>query len=284
MRRAEEIGRGRDEEDLGAFAVDRRVHPDAGEFLDFAHGEIERVLEPVRLDPEMVAGAVAIGRGFHDPVDVAAHQVQQLARHHGDLRRIDAVGAVHRAAPALGALVEVVEPLLEHIHRQVAAAGQPAERASGGREVPAVDRAEQLGAQHRHVPGVAGAEIEVALVGAGAAAHADIHEQPEGAVFFQPLAHALEHDLPPVFGEFPVQVCGLPVPRVGQPQVLEVFGRARVRVRAFAEFGSGAGPRRARLRVVDLHQLVGVNRHVSPDPVGQTIVVRGPSCRGRQTT
>ena len=47
-------------------------------------------------------------------------QVEQLPGHHRDLRRVDAVGAEHRAAPALGALVEVVVPLLEDVLRQLA--------------------------------------------------------------------------------------------------------------------------------------------------------------------
>src|ERR1035441_5170392 len=87
----------------------------------------------------------------------------------------------------------------------------------------------------RHVPGVARAEIEMALVGAGAAAHADIHEQPEGAILFEALAHAVEYDFPPVFGKLPIQVGGLPLARVGQSEVLEVLGGAGMRVSAFAE-------------------------------------------------
>ena len=55
--------------------------------------------------------------------------------------------------------------------------------------------------------------IEVALVGAGPAAHADIHEELEGAVLLQPLPHPVQDDLFPVLGQLPVLVGGLPVPR-----------------------------------------------------------------------
>ncbi len=127
MRRAEVVGRGHDEQDLRAFAIDGGIHADAGQLLQFVHGEIDAVLEAVRLNAQVVAGAEAVGRGLQHPVDVAADQVQQLAADHGDFRGVDAVGAEDRAAAALGALVEVVEPLLDHVLGEVARAGQRAE-------------------------------------------------------------------------------------------------------------------------------------------------------------
>ena len=66
-----------------------------------------------------------LAAGSMHPVDVAAHQVQQLPADHRDFRGVDAVGAEDRAAAALGALVEVVEPLLQHVLGQLARAGQP---------------------------------------------------------------------------------------------------------------------------------------------------------------
>ncbi len=134
VRRAEVVGRGHDQQNLRALAVDGGFHADAGDLFELIHGEIEAVLEAVRLNAQVIAGAEAVGGGFQHPVDVDAHQVHQLARHHGDFGGVDAVRAEDRAAAALGALVEVVEPLLEDVLGEVAGAGQAAE--AGGR--PAV--------------------------------------------------------------------------------------------------------------------------------------------------
>ena len=117
-------------QDLGALAIDGRLHADAGELLEFVHREIDAVLEAVRLHAQVVAGAEAVGGGLQHPVDVAADQVQQFAADHGDLRRVDAVGAEDRAAAAFRALVEVVEPLLEDVLGEVAGAGELAEQAA----------------------------------------------------------------------------------------------------------------------------------------------------------
>ena len=131
MRRAEVIGRGHDEQDFRALAVDGSFDADAGDLFQFVDGELQAVLEAVRLDAEVVADAEAVGGRLQHPVDVAADQVQQLAADHGDLGGVDAVGAEDRAAAALGALVEVVEPLLDDVFGQVARAGQRGRR--GGR-------------------------------------------------------------------------------------------------------------------------------------------------------
>ena len=72
VRRAEVVGRRHDEQDLGALAVDGRIHADAGQLLEFVHREIDAVLEAVRLHAQVVAGAEAVGRGLQHPVDVAA--------------------------------------------------------------------------------------------------------------------------------------------------------------------------------------------------------------------
>src|ERR1019366_10166862 len=130
--------------------------------------------------------------------DVAADQVQQLAAHHGDFRRVDAVGTEHRAAAAFGALVEVVEPFLDNVFGKFAPAGERAKDAARQGEIAAIHGADQLRAQHRHVLGVAGANIEVALIGAGAAAYAGVHEQAEGTVLVEPFLHALEDDPLPI--------------------------------------------------------------------------------------
>ena len=153
-----------------------------------------------------------LATGSIDPVDVEPEQPQQLPAHHGDFGRVDAEGAEDRAAPALGALVEVVEPLLDDVDGQLAAAGQLAEDLAQGGEVLAVDGSQQLGPQHRHVLRVAAADEEVALVGTGPAADADVHEELERAVLLQPLRHPLQDDLLPVVRQLPVVVGDGPLP------------------------------------------------------------------------
>ncbi len=113
----------------------------AGYLPQLVDGELDAVLEAVGLDAEMVARTEAVGCRLHHPVDVAAEQVQQLAADHGDLGRVDSVGAEHRAAPAFGALVEVVEPLLNDVFGKLASARQPAEEAAGQGEIAPVDGA-----------------------------------------------------------------------------------------------------------------------------------------------
>src|SRR3989304_4441200 len=135
-----------------------------------------RAREAVRLDARGMAGPETVGDGFDDPVDVQAEEVEELAGHHRDLGGVDAVRTEDRAAPALGALEEVVEPLLDDGDGELAPAGEPPQDLPRGREVVPVDRAQELGPEHGHVLGVAAADIEMALVGACAAAHADVHE------------------------------------------------------------------------------------------------------------
>ena len=110
------------------FLVDGNVDADARSVLDVVGHEIEHVLDAVGLDAQVVAGAEAVGRRLDDPVDVAAHEVQQFPADHGDLGLVDAVGAEDGAAAALGALVEVVEPLLEDVLGQIPRPGQSSRR------------------------------------------------------------------------------------------------------------------------------------------------------------
>ena len=98
--------------------------------LDILGDEVQHVLDAVRLDPQVVAGAETIGGRLHGPVDVAAHQVEEFPAQHGDLGLVDAVGAEDRTPPAFGALVEVVKPFLKHVFGQIARPGQAAERLS----------------------------------------------------------------------------------------------------------------------------------------------------------
>ena len=127
MGRSEVVGGGYDEQDLRALAVNRRLDANPRDFLQFVHSEIDAVLEPMRLDAQVVARAKAVGRRFQHPVDIAPHQIEQLPADHGHFCRVDAIGTKNRAATALGALVEVIEPFLEHVFGEFPGARQLAQ-------------------------------------------------------------------------------------------------------------------------------------------------------------
>ena len=94
------------------------------------------------------------------------------------------------------------------VERKFASAGERAENAPREREVSPVHRAEQFGPNHGHVLGVTGADVEMAFIGASAATHADVHEQPEGPVAGGAIFQAVEDDLLPARRELPVLVEG----------------------------------------------------------------------------
>ena len=125
----EVVAGGRDEQDLRALLVDGSFTctPVRSSMSSTMNSSMS--LTPRGLDAQVVSRPEAVRHRLRDPVDVAADEVEELPAHHGDLRLVDAVGAEDRTAAALRALVEVVEPLLEHVDRQVPGAGQPAEAA-----------------------------------------------------------------------------------------------------------------------------------------------------------
>ena len=67
VRGGEVVGRRDDEQHLGALLVDRRLDADAGDLLELVHREVDAVLEAVRLDAQVVAGAEAVGRRLDAP-------------------------------------------------------------------------------------------------------------------------------------------------------------------------------------------------------------------------
>jgi hypothetical protein len=56
--------------------------------------------------------------------DVEAEQIEQLPADDRDLSLVDAVGAEDRTAAAFGALVEIVEPFLQNLYREVPGSGR----------------------------------------------------------------------------------------------------------------------------------------------------------------
>jgi cobalamin biosynthesis protein CbiG len=111
----EDVPRRGDEKDVGPLFHVLGLDPHTGNLLNVVDEKVEHVLEGVGLDAQMVAGFVAVGDRCGDPVDVQTQQVQQLPPHDGDLGGVDAIGAVDRAASALGALKEIVPPLFQDI-------------------------------------------------------------------------------------------------------------------------------------------------------------------------
>ena len=179
-----------------------------GDVLELVAQELHVVLIGMGLDTEVVSGAAAVGHRFHDPVDVEPDEVHQLARRHCHFSGVDTVGAIDAATPALGALIEVVVPLLEDFLGELAAAGDGAENPANGGEVLTVNGTQQLRSENRHVLGIARADEKVTLVGARSAAHADVHEHLERAVLLEKVLEAFINDLLPIFGQLPVGVGG----------------------------------------------------------------------------
>ena len=112
--------------------------------------------------------------------------------------------------------MEIVEPFLDHVFRQLARTGEAAKGLADGREVIQIDGAEQLGPQHRHIARIAGPQVKMAFVGAGAAAHATIHKHTERTITLQPFPHPVQYDFLPVGRQFPVSVFRRPLARVRQ--------------------------------------------------------------------
>ncbi len=224
-------------------------------FLDVFGEKLQRALETVGLDAQVVAGAVAVGHRLHDPVDVQAYQMQQLPGHHGDFGRVDAVGAKERTAAALGALVEVHEPFFDHVFLKLARSGQLAEDLPGQGEIAAVDGTQKFGAQHGHVLGIAAADEEMAFVRAGPATHADVHEDFEGTVFLQALPKTFHDDVAPVGRQLPIVVRGTPIPGIGEAQVFQNIRLTGIGEITRFEFRGNVHPGFLRRRVVDLDQL-----------------------------
>ena len=199
VRRGEEVGGGRDQQEFRAFDVERQLDGDAGFLLDFLLKPFERVLQRLGRQAEIVANLMDLGDDLVGVFLPHADGVHDLAGGHGDFGGVDAEGAVSRAAPALRALVEIAVPLVEHFAGEVFRADEPGGNFPGQREIAAVDLAHQVLARGRHVLGIAGAHEIVAFVGAGAAAHATVEIDPQRAVVLDEIAKLQDRLFLPVF-------------------------------------------------------------------------------------
>jgi hypothetical protein len=68
---------------------------------------------------------------------------------------IYAVRTVDGTTATFGALKEIVEPLFQHLFGQAPRTRETTKNLAGRSEIPAIDGAQELGAQDRHVSRVA---------------------------------------------------------------------------------------------------------------------------------
>ena len=104
------IARRGNEKDIRPLPVKTGLHLYAGNLFNVVGKEIEHILKRMGLNPEMISGSRAIGNRRCNPVDIQAEEVQQFTAHDGNFRRIDAVGAKNRAAPAFRTLKQIIPP------------------------------------------------------------------------------------------------------------------------------------------------------------------------------
>ena len=209
VRLGEEVGRRRDEQHLGALFVEREADVGAGLLLHVLLEALERVGERGAGEAEVVADPVDLADDLVRVLLPVADGVHDLLGGHRDLGGVDAVGAEHRAAAALGALVVVRVPLVEHALRQLARADELREQLAGHREMPPVDAAHQVLPRDRHVERILRADEVMALVGARPAMDAAVHVDLERAVLAEELAHLAERLLLPVVGKLAGKADGL---------------------------------------------------------------------------
>jgi len=201
VRLGEEVGRGGDEQDIGALDVERVLDRDAGIVLDVLFQALEGIGQSRLGQAEIVADLVNLADDLVAVLLPDPDAVHDLARGHGNLGRIDAVGAEHRAATTLRALVEVAVPVVQHLFGQVGCTDQLREVLAGEGEVATVDLAQQVLPRDGHVLRIAGAEVVVALIGAGTTLHARVEVDLQRTVFAQQVTHRLDGLVLPIVRE-----------------------------------------------------------------------------------
>ena len=94
--------------------------------------------------------------------------------------------------------MEIGIPVVQHVPGHVDRADQFRKILAGKGVVTAIDLAQQILTGHRHVLRIGGAQVIVALVGAGAAFDAGIQEDLQGTVFALQFSEFFNRDLFPV--------------------------------------------------------------------------------------
>ena len=91
-----------------------KSHGDAGLLFDLVLKPRQRRFQRLGRQAEIVADLEDLADDLVRVFLPHADRVHDVARGHGDFGGVDAEGAVDRAAAALGALVKVAVPLVEH--------------------------------------------------------------------------------------------------------------------------------------------------------------------------
>jgi hypothetical protein len=102
----------------------------------------------------MVSGPVAVRGRLKDPLGIAAHQTEEFPRQHRDFSRVDPVRAEDGAPTAFGALIKIVEPLLENLLGQFPCSGKFSKHLSRKGEVSPIDGPQKFGSKDGHVLGI----------------------------------------------------------------------------------------------------------------------------------
>ena len=169
----EEVRARREVQDVSLLLVHGYLDINTRGLLYLLLQELAVVLERRLRDSQVVAVLVHLGDNLGHVLGSQPNAVEHLPARHGYLRLVNAVGAEHRAPSALRALVEVLVPLvLQYLRGELLGTHQGAEELAAYGEVRPVHLPEKLGSPHGGVLGVARAYEVVALLYAGAAAHA----------------------------------------------------------------------------------------------------------------
>ena len=198
VRLGEEVrGRG-DEQDLGPLLVQGKSDRHPRLVLDILLETLEGVGERRLRQPQVVPDPVDLPDDLVAVLLPEADAREDFPARHRHLRGVDAVGAEHRAPPALRALVEVAVPVLQHLLGEVGGADELREQLAGEGEMAPVDLAQQVLPRHRHVLRIGGAEEVVALVGARAALDARVEKDAQAPGPAEQLPHLRDRRVVPV--------------------------------------------------------------------------------------
>ena len=202
VRLGKEVSGWRDNQNFRTFLIQREPYLDAGVVLNIFFQTLQGICQGRLGQAEVVSNLVHLGNNLVAIFLPDTHGIHDLARGHGDFSGIDSVGTKYGTAAALGTLVKVTVPVIQHLLCQVNGADQLGEVFAGKGKVAAIYLAQQILAGDRHVFRIAGAQVVVTLVGAGTALDTGIEEHPESPVLASQFLHLVQGDLFPIVDQF----------------------------------------------------------------------------------
>ena len=107
--------------------------------------------------------------------------------------------------------MQIVKPFFQDIFRQDPGPRPVPPGPAGYFEIALIYRAQQFGPQNRHVFRIAGAQVKMAFIGAGATPDTDVEKDLQGTEPLQPILHTLEDDFLPVAGQMPIFIGYFPI-------------------------------------------------------------------------